>query len=60
VVISLGTSQETLDQYFETVYAAGEVVSPYAMPWETNLTIYVCLGLKVPLSDLWARSKLYI
>jgi hypothetical protein len=33
--------------------------NPYVMPYENNLPLYLCLGLKVPLATLWPRVKHY-
>jgi hypothetical protein len=33
--------------------------SPYVMPYENNLPLYLCSGLKVPLATLWPRVKHY-
>ena len=33
--------------------------NPYVMPYEDNLPLYLCSGLKVPLATLWPRLKHY-
>ena len=32
----------------------------YAMPYESDLPIFLCRGLKVKIEDLWPRVKGYI
>lgn len=60
VIISVGIPAEDLQRVFEVVSPAATIVSPYAMPHETNLTVYVCSGLKMPLAEAWRRVKRYI
>src|SRR5438552_5099883 len=31
--------------------------SPWAMPWEQRLHIFVCRGLKIPLRELWPKVR---
>jgi len=57
VVIVLGDSPASLRAAYRDVRAAGTIDSPYAMPYETNLTIYVARGLKVPFD--WSKIKHY-
>ncbi len=33
--------------------------NPYVMPYENNLPLYLCSGLKVPLATLWPSVKHY-
>lgn len=33
--------------------------NPYVMPYENNLPLYLCSGLKTPLATLWPRVKHY-
>ncbi len=57
VVIVLGNSSAELQAVYRDVTAAGRVDAPYAMPYETNLNIYVARGLKVPFD--WPKLKHY-
>ena len=34
--------------------------SPWAMPWEQRLHIFVCRGLKIPLRELWPRVRVWL
>jgi len=60
VVISIGSSRERLLEFFETVEQADIIVSPYAMPRETNLPVYVCRHLKRPVEEVWPQLKHFI
>jgi 4-amino-4-deoxy-L-arabinose transferase-like glycosyltransferase len=59
VVISVGIPVEYLAEMFDIVSPAAQIESPYAMPYESNLTVYLCLGLKVPLQEVWSRIRHY-
>ena len=60
VFIAIGYELDDLAPYAETVELAATHVSPYAMPYESNLPIYVARGLKVPLAEAWLRAKKFI
>lgn len=55
-VIVVGYSVVNMRPYFEKTEIAGYVSHPYAMPYE-NFPIYLCRGLKVPLSEVWRYLK---
>ena len=60
VVIVIGGEAEDHLQSFERVEQAGTVPhAPYAMPYEQDLPIFVCRGLRMPVADLWPRTKHY-
>ncbi len=58
VVIVVGGSEEDVRQVFAKVERAAVFKCDYCMPYESNLPIYVCRGLKVP--GLWSRAKRFI
>jgi len=60
VVIHIGGVRESLERFFDDVREAATVESRYAMPYETNLPIYICRGLKVPLREAWRLGKKFI
>ena len=35
----------------------GTVSTKYCMPYENNLNIYLCRGLRTPLKQAWKKSK---
>ena len=60
VVIHIGGSRERLEQAFGQVEHAATVTATYAMPYESNLPVWVCRGMRVPMAELWAAGKHYI
>jgi len=60
VLIVIGGNPEDARNAFGDVRAAGLITHPYAMPYENNLTIWVCRQPKVPLRQLWPKVKDYI
>ena len=60
VVIHIGGSRERLEQAFESVERAATVTATYAMPYESDLPVWVCRGGRVPMDDLWEAGKRFI
>jgi hypothetical protein len=60
VVIVIGGNPEDHRKVFETVTPAGSTGARYAIPYEVNRTIYICRKLKVPLEEVWPRTKVFI
>ncbi|MFI5250848.1 MAG: glycosyltransferase family 39 protein [Bacteroidota bacterium] len=60
LVIILGGELRDKQDKFQSVTIARIVKSEYCLPYENNLNIYVCRGLKVPLRELWPTLKTYI
>ncbi len=55
IVIAIGYPLERLQRSFDDV-SPFETISPqYAMPEETNLTIYICRKPRRPLSESWSE-----
>ena len=59
VMIIIGGDREDHAESFESVEPAGVATSRYAMPYEQNLTVWVCRGLKQPPREIWPRVKHY-
>lgn len=59
LVLILGGNLEGKQERFESVEVVGAVSSEYSMPYENNLRIYLCRGLKVPLNSVWYQLKHY-
>ncbi|MFQ5766868.1 MAG: ArnT family glycosyltransferase [Acidobacteriota bacterium] len=57
VMISIGGRRERLEELFEHVTHVATVTSTYAMPYESNLPIFVLRGLKIPLEEAWRTGK---
>jgi len=47
-------------EHFEQVEVVGKVSAEYCMPYENNLTVYLCRNLRMPLREVWPRVKSYI
>ncbi len=59
LVIVLGGGLRDKQELFESVTIADTVKNEYGMPYENNLSIYVCRKLKKPLAELWPSSRHY-
>jgi hypothetical protein len=46
-----------LAKLFEDVEVAGHLDDPYAMPFETNINIYVLRSPRRPLAEAWPALK---
>lgn len=57
VMIVLGGSHQSLERSFERVEPVDRVVCRYCMPYESDLPIFVCRGLEIPMSELWRQIK---
>jgi hypothetical protein len=57
VVIRLGSTRENLLKNYETVEAFAMFEEPWAMPYETGKTVWICRGRKEPLESAWAGMK---
>lgn len=59
VMIVLGGDKEEHEALFKNVFKAGEIKDKYAMPYENNLPVFICSGYKMPLKNVWSRTKHY-
>jgi len=59
-MIIYGERSDEFIKYFGDVRVAATSVSPYSMPNERNIPIYVCRKPIAPLAELWPRFKLII
>jgi 4-amino-4-deoxy-L-arabinose transferase-like glycosyltransferase len=57
LVIAIGFTESRLREFFAEVTPAAVVSPRYAMPEETNLTIFICRGPKTSLQESWAQWK---
>jgi 4-amino-4-deoxy-L-arabinose transferase-like glycosyltransferase len=60
VLIILSHDVGNKAELFESVEDRGIVHSPFAIPHENNLHIYVCRGLKMSPEELWSKIKVYM
>jgi hypothetical protein len=56
-MIVLTRSRESLEKVFTSVEQAGETDCGDCMPYENHLPIFICRGLKEPLTAVWPRVK---
>ena len=59
VVISIGSRLDDLVELFEQVEEAAVIQCDYCMPYENNLPVYICRGLKIPIKEAWRLSKAF-
>jgi hypothetical protein len=59
VVIILGGSLEDHRDDFASCELAGVSKCTYCMPYESDVKIFVCRGLKYNLRDVWKHEKHY-
>ncbi|HTO91502.1 MAG TPA: glycosyltransferase family 39 protein [Candidatus Sulfotelmatobacter sp.] len=59
VVLIIGGNPEDHARTFDSVEPVATIANPYGMPYERDLTVYACRGIKVPLALAWSRSKHY-
>jgi hypothetical protein len=60
IMIVLGVGREDVQKAFEEVEVGATVVDQYAMPYESNLPVFICRKPKMLLKELWPRVKNYI
>lgn len=60
IVITVGESREDVEQSFNQVDKAAIVVSEYARPFETNMSIFIGQKPKMTLREIWPRCKDFI
>lgn len=59
VMILIGGDRSDYEQLFESIEQAGLFQHDYVMPYENNLPLFVCRGLKTPIEELWPQLKHY-
>jgi hypothetical protein len=59
VMIVVGVPQQDLQDVFASITVGDTARCKYCMPYESNLAVLVCRGLKVPLRELWPRVRNY-
>ncbi len=59
VLIQIGGSCFQSDKYFASRTLATTFKDPWAIEYENNLPIWICRGIKKPLSEIWPDIKTY-
>jgi len=60
VIILIGGQADEISNFYESYTVADTVVCRYCIPYENNLPIYVCRGLKVPFDRVLSEIRFYI
>jgi hypothetical protein len=57
VVVAIGFTEARLQESFVEVVPSAQLSPRYAIPEETNLTVYVCRGPKESLQSSWSQWR---
>ncbi|MGZ5496941.1 MAG: glycosyltransferase family 39 protein [Candidatus Aminicenantales bacterium] len=60
VMIVIGGNPDDHRQAYREVAEVARHTNKYAMPYESDLPIFLCRGLKVKIADFWPRVRSYI
>jgi hypothetical protein len=60
VLIVVGGNPNDYHAMYDDVQQAATVISEYAMPYETNLPVYLCRRPKMTLQQVWPRLRKFI
>lgn len=60
IIIAIGGSKDDYLRTFSQVDEAGSIHSEYAIPYENNLKIFICRGLKLPIKEAWDKARFFI
>ncbi|MCX6138015.1 MAG: glycosyltransferase family 39 protein [Ignavibacteriales bacterium] len=59
-IIILGGDIEDYKKVFDQVLVVDVVTHPYVMPYENNLQIFICRGLRLPLKEIMKGTRHFI
>ncbi len=60
IVITVGEKRQDVEKTFDQIELAATHVHDYAMPYESNLPIYICRKPRMSLQEAWPRTRHYI
>jgi hypothetical protein len=60
VYVIVGQDRDDLEATFDEVHEVARTGARYAMPDETDLPIWVCRGIRMPLEEAWRRGRMFI
>jgi MFS family permease len=60
IIIVIGGKKNDHLHSFYNVDSVGAITSRYAIPYENNLTIFICRGLRYPIEDIWKKIRFFI
>jgi hypothetical protein len=59
LAVIIGSSEERLQQRFESVELAGATNCGLCMPYENERPVFICRGLRAPVAQVWPLLKHY-
>jgi 4-amino-4-deoxy-L-arabinose transferase-like glycosyltransferase len=59
IVLTVGGDPALYARGYQSVEQVGELDNPYAMPYETNIPVYLLRNPRVPLVNMWPEMKHY-
>jgi hypothetical protein len=59
ITIVVGGKRKDHEKIFSRVEQVAVITNEYAMPYESNLPVYVGRGIKAPLNSIWPQVKHY-
>jgi len=59
IVIRLGGTAEELRESYAEVRLVSVIQDDYAMPYENNMSLWICTNRRVPLKDDWTQFRHY-
>ncbi|HEU4929996.1 MAG TPA: glycosyltransferase family 39 protein, partial [Candidatus Krumholzibacteria bacterium] len=60
VYVIIGQDRDDLESTFTEVREVARTGARYAMPDETNVPIWICRGIRIPLAEAWERGRMFI
>jgi Dolichyl-phosphate-mannose-protein mannosyltransferase len=60
VMIVIGDERDRLLEFFESVELSSIRHSDYCMPYENDLPIWICRGMKITVEELWSEVRFFI
>ncbi|MFQ6105396.1 MAG: glycosyltransferase, partial [Candidatus Glassbacteria bacterium] len=60
VVIIFGVEFGEFESYFESCEKAAVIGHEYARSFETDLAVWVCRGIRMPISEIWPEVRIFI
>jgi hypothetical protein len=59
-VVAVGVRRSVLAREYRSIERVGEYVSPYVLPQNNHLPVYVCRGPREPLELFWRQMRDYL
>lgn len=60
VIVAVGIRRAVLARAYRSIERVGTYVSPYVLPENSNLPVYVCRGPRMPLTQFWRQLRDYL